>query len=43
MANKFGRPINHASAEEMRQIVNDAMVIPDDIRDLFVRAIRGEL
>ncbi len=43
MAKKFGRPINHASAEEMRQIVNDAMVMPDDIRDLFVRAIRGEL
>lgn len=38
-----GRPINHASAEEMRRIVNDAMVMPDDIRELFVRAIRGEI
>lgn len=43
IAKKFGRPINHTSAEEMRQIVNDAMVMPDDIRDLFVRAIHGEL
>ncbi len=42
-AKRFNRPIHHVSAEEMRQIVNDAMVIPDDIRDLFVRAIRGEL
>ena len=31
------------SLEKMRQIVNNAMVIPDDIRELFVRAIRGEL
>ncbi len=43
MATKFGRPIDHVSAAEMRQIVNDAMVLPDDIRDVFVRAIRGEL
>ncbi|MFQ5981745.1 MAG: Bug family tripartite tricarboxylate transporter substrate binding protein [Woeseiaceae bacterium] len=43
VASKSGRPINHASAEEMRRIVDGAMVMPDDIRDLFVRAIRGEL
>jgi len=43
MAKKFGRPIDHVSAAEMRQIVNDAMVLPDDIRELFVHAIRGEL
>ena len=42
-ANKTGRPIHHLSAEEMRQIVNKAMVMPDDVRELFVRAIRGEL
>ena len=42
-AKKFGRPIDHVSSAEMRQIVNDAMVLPDDIRELFVRAIRGEL
>jgi tripartite-type tricarboxylate transporter receptor subunit TctC len=42
-ANKTGRPIHHLSAEEMRQIVNEAMVMPDDVRELFVRAIRGEL
>ena len=42
-ANKTGRPIHHLSAEEMRQIVNEAMVMPDDVRELFARAIRGEL
>ena len=42
-AKKYGRPIDHVSSAEMRQIVNDAMVLPDDIRELFVRAIRGEL
>lgn len=43
IASNSGRPINHASAEEMRQIVNDATNMPDDIRALFVRAIKGEL
>ena len=42
-AKRFNRPIHHVSAEEMRQIVNAAMVMPDDVRELFVRAIRGEL
>lgn len=42
-ASKAGRPINHLSAEEMRQIVNEATTMPDDIRELFVRAIKGEL
>jgi tripartite-type tricarboxylate transporter receptor subunit TctC len=42
-AKRFNRPIHYATAEEMRQIVNDAMIMPDDIHDLFVRAINGEL
>jgi tripartite-type tricarboxylate transporter receptor subunit TctC len=42
-AEKSGRTIVYASAEEMRQIVNDATVMPDDIRQLFVAAIKGEL
>lgn len=42
-AQQSGRPISHASAAEMRQIVNDAIAMPDDVRKVFVRAIRGEL
>jgi len=42
-AEKSGRTIVYASAEEMRQIVTDATEMPDDIRQLFVSAIRGEL
>ena len=42
-AKRFNRPIHYATAEEMRQIVNDAMIMPDDIHELFVRAINGEL
>ncbi len=43
IASKTGRPIHHVSGEEMRRIVDNAMVMPDDIRELFVRAIRGEI
>lgn len=42
-AERAGRPIRYASAEEMRQFVVAATVMPDEIRQLFVRAIRGEL
>ena len=42
-AKDTGRPINPATSEEMRQIVTDATVMRDDIRELFVRAIQGEL
>ncbi len=42
-AERSGRPIRYATAEEIRQIVTDATVMPDDIKQLFVRAIRGEL
>jgi tripartite-type tricarboxylate transporter receptor subunit TctC len=42
-AERSGRTIVYASAEEMKQIVTDATVMPDDIRQLFVGAIKGEL
>ncbi len=42
-AERSGRPISYASAEEMRQFVVDATVMPDEIKQLFVRAIKGEL
>jgi len=42
-AARTGRPLSHASAEEMHQIVVDAMTMPDDVRRIFVRAIQGEL
>lgn len=43
VAQQSGRTIVYASAEEMRQIVTDATVMPDDIRQLFVSAIKGQL
>jgi len=43
VAERSGRPISYASGEEMRQLITDATVMPDDIRSLFVSAIRGEL
>ena len=42
-AERSGRPISYASPEEMRRFVNDATIMPDEIEQLFVRAIRGEL
>ncbi len=38
-----GRPVDHVSAAEMRQLFDDAFAMPDDIRDLFALAIQGEL
>lgn len=43
IAQKTGRPINHVSAEEMREIVDGAMIMPADVHELFVQAIQGEL
>jgi tripartite-type tricarboxylate transporter receptor subunit TctC len=43
IAESTGRPVNHVSAEEMRQLFDNAFVMPDDVRDLFARAIQGEL
>jgi tripartite-type tricarboxylate transporter receptor subunit TctC len=42
-AERTGRPLHHASAEEMHQIVVDAMTMPEDVRKVFVAAIQGEL
>jgi tripartite-type tricarboxylate transporter receptor subunit TctC len=43
LASRSGRPIDFATAAEMRQLVIDATVMPGSIRSLFVQAIRGEL
>lgn len=43
IAAKTLRPIDYVSGEEVQQIVIDATSIPDDIEQLFVRAIKGEL
>ncbi len=42
-AKSSGRPLNFASAEEMRRVITESTSMPDDIRALFVRAIKGEL
>ena len=43
IAQNSGRPINHASGEEMSRIVIESMAMPDDIRELFVGAVQGEI
>jgi len=43
IAAKTLRPIHYATGEEVQQIVIDATSMPDDIEQLFVRAIKGEL
>ena len=42
-AKKSGRIIRYASGEEMTQLVDDAMQMPDDIRQLLVKAVKGQL
>lgn len=43
IAERTGRPIDYASAAAIRQIINNATVMPDGIRSLFIRAVTGEL
>ncbi len=38
-----GRAISYASGDEMNKLVENATAMPDDIEQLFVKAIKGEL
>ena len=42
-AGRAKRPLDFASGEDMARIVTESMIMPDDIRGLFVRAVMGEL
>lgn len=42
-ATQSGRIIDFASGEETAKLVHDATVMPEDIKTLLVRAIKGEL
>lgn len=42
-AAKAQRPLDYASGEEMSTIARDSTEMPDDIKQLFVKAIKGEL
>jgi tripartite-type tricarboxylate transporter receptor subunit TctC len=42
-AEKSGRIIRYASGEEMTQLVETAMQMPDDIRQFFIGAVKGQL
>ena len=42
-AKKSGMIFRDASGAEMTQLVNDATQMPDDIRQLIISAVRGEL
>ncbi len=42
-AEKSGRIIRYASGEEMTRLVDEAMQMPDDIRQFLVGAVKGQL
>ncbi|NBT42096.1 MAG: hypothetical protein EBT20_16790 [Alphaproteobacteria bacterium] len=42
-AKKAKRAVDYASGPEMEQLTKDATDLPDDVRKMFVSAIRGEL
>jgi tripartite-type tricarboxylate transporter receptor subunit TctC len=42
-AEKAGRPFDYATGEEMTQITRDATQMPPDIKELFIKAINGQL
>lgn len=43
IASRTSRPLNYANGEEMRGIVTGTLAMPDHIKTLFVRAVKGEL
>jgi len=42
-AQESGRVIRYASGEEMTKLVSDATHLPDDIRQVFIDAVKGQL
>ncbi len=40
---KSGRVISYASGEEMTQLVDEAMQMPDNIKQIFINAVKGQL
>ena len=42
-AQQAGRPFDYATGEDMKEITINATQMPDDIEQLFIKAIRGEL
>jgi tripartite-type tricarboxylate transporter receptor subunit TctC len=42
-AEKSGRVIRYASGEEMTQLVEEAMQMPDNIKQIFISAVKGQL
>jgi tripartite-type tricarboxylate transporter receptor subunit TctC len=42
-AEKAKRPLDYASGKEMGKIARDATEMPEDIKQLFIRAIKGQL
>lgn len=43
LTQKSGRPLDYASGDEIHQITVNATVMPPDIKELFIKAIKGEL
>ena len=43
LAQKSGRPFDFANGDEIHQITRNATMMPPDIKELFIKAIKGEL
>jgi tripartite-type tricarboxylate transporter receptor subunit TctC len=42
-SSKLNRTLDYATAEEMQRVIRESIEMPDDLKILFVKAIRGEL
>ncbi|MGH8221459.1 MAG: Bug family tripartite tricarboxylate transporter substrate binding protein [Woeseiaceae bacterium] len=43
IASRTHRPLDYATADEMKRVIVDAVDMPDDIEPIFVHAVKGEL
>lgn len=40
---KLNRPLDYAPPDEMKRVILESLDMPDDLKSLFVRAVKGEL
>ncbi len=42
-ADKLNRPFDYATGDEMKRVIRESVEMPEDLKTLFVRAVKGEL
>lgn len=42
-AEQLNRPLDYTTPEEMKRVILESLDMPDDLKSLFVRAVKGEL